>query len=111
MNALMRLQIAFLSKAFITSREVAFEGLLPDVSPFVDLQPSCSWVALTADVAGEGLVTRVNKLMCFQVSFGNEALIAALEGADEGPFASLYTQETMFNTSFVRRALEDLRVS
>ena len=42
MNALMRLQIAFLSKAFITSREVAFEGLLPDVSPFVDLQPSCS---------------------------------------------------------------------
>ena len=42
MNALVRLQIAFLSKAFITSREVAFEGLLPNVSPFVDLQPSCS---------------------------------------------------------------------
>ena len=42
MNALMRLQIAFLSEAFVTSREVTFEGLLPDVSPFVDLQPSCS---------------------------------------------------------------------
>ena len=53
----------------------------------------------------------MNELMSFQVSFGDETLIAALEGADEGPFASLYTQETMFNTSFVRQALEDLRVS
>ena len=49
--------------------------------------------------------------MGLKVAFSDETLITALEGADEGPFASLYTQETMFNTSFVRRALEDLRVS
>ena len=94
MNTLMRLQIALLCEAFVTAWEVTFEGLLPDVCPFMDLQTSCTRVALAADVAGEGLVTRVNELVGFQVSFGDETLIAALESADEGPFASLYICKT-----------------
>ena len=56
-------------------------------------------------LAAEGFVARVNQLMGLKVAFSDETLITALEGADEGPFASLYTQETMFNTSFVLRAL------
>ena len=94
MNTLMRLQIALLSEAFVTAWEVTFEGLLPDVCPFMDLQTSCTRVTLAADVAGEGLVTRVNELVSFQVSFGDETLIAALESADEGPLASLYICKT-----------------
>ena len=40
MNTLMGLQIALLCEAFVTAREITFEGLFADVSPFVDLQTS-----------------------------------------------------------------------
>ena len=60
MNTLMCLQITFLCEAFVTAREIAFKGLLPDMCPFVDLETSRSRVALATNVTGEGLVTCVN---------------------------------------------------
>ena len=38
MNTLMCLQIALLCEALVTAREIALEGLLSDVCPFVDLE-------------------------------------------------------------------------
>ena len=90
MNTLMCLQITLLCEALVTAREVTLEGLLSDVSPFVDLQAARSRVALATDVTGKRFVTRMNQLMGFQVSLSDETLIAALEGADEGSFTSLY---------------------
>ena len=90
MNTLMCLQITLFCEAFVTAREITLEGLFSNVRPFVDLQTSRSRVALPTDVTGERFVTRMNQLMGFQVSFGDETLIAALESADEGSFTSLY---------------------
>ena len=53
------LQVAFFCKVFATALEVADKGLESRVRPKMDLEPTSSAVAFSADVALKGLFTGV----------------------------------------------------
>lgn len=59
------------------------------VGPFVDLKSTSTRVAFAADVAGKGLITRMDQLMGFQVAFCDELFTAVVKLAGKGTFSSL----------------------
>lgn len=59
------------------------------VSALVNLQTPWPWVRFVADITNIGSITRMDELMCFQVTLCNEFLLATFKSAHERPFTSL----------------------
>ena len=55
----------------------------------MNFQPTGPGIALSADVALEGLFTGVNQLVSLEVTFGDEFLAAAFKVARERSFSCL----------------------
>lgn len=65
------------------------------VGTFVDLESARPRIALEADVALEGFITRVDQLMGLQVALRDESLPTVFKAASEGTFTCLQGSKTV----------------
>lgn len=88
-DASVSFQVSFFCELFTATFVVAYKRLFSHVGPFVDLKSTSTRVAFAADVAGKGLITRMDQLMGFQVAFCDELFTAVVKLAGKGTFSSM----------------------
>ena len=73
----------------------------------MDLKSTSTRVAFAADVAGKGLITRMDQLMGFQVAFCDELFTAVVKLAGKGTFSSLERKKEIKSDSETKMRLQN----